>query len=493
MKLDDRDKAAPARAGRAHAARPAGGVAGQPRSTTTRRARTWPAGRHRPGDHAERRGVATDDVRPDGLRRRRLPRTGHRRHRRRRRCRSPTATASDGHVGHGDRHLHARVDRRPEPVPLQRHVRSGSDVTVVNVANGRSIRCTTRSWPMAATTTRWSCATPAFAADRRPDVRPDPRRDPPVLVTHSRPAVRDLLADAAVWPRGVTSARTSSPTRTPCAASPPSPASAPATAWSRSAPGSGSLTLALAETGAAVTAVEVDRGLAAGAARRRRRPTRTSPWSRPTRCALDWHDAARRPRPLGARRQPALQRRHAARVRPARRRAGDRAHARDGAARGRRAPRRPPAHAGLRRGVSVKVAYWATARIVGTGAGVGVRAATEGRVGAGRDRPPRRLPLDDPAGMFALVRTAFGQRRKMLRGSLADLVTRRAVRRRRRGPDGAARGARRGGLVPPGPRSASAESGAGQADAGRCASPACAPTATTSSTPRWSRSTSPTS
>ncbi len=85
--------------------------------------------------------------------------------------------------------------------------------------------------------------------------------------------------------------------------------------------GLGSLTLALAETGADVTAVEVDRGLAAAAARRRRRPRRTSPSSRPTRWTLDWDGVLAGGDRVGARRQPAVQRRHAARLRPARRRA----------------------------------------------------------------------------------------------------------------------------------------------------------------------------
>ena len=127
------------------------------------------------------------------------------------------------------------------------------------------------------------------------------------------------------WRRPGRSGRTSSSTRTRCGASPGWPGSAPATTWSRSAPGSGSLTLALAETGAAVTAVEVDRhllpvlravspsGRREVAGRRGRR-----------------HDArlGRRCSPgdgrVGARRQPPLQRRHAARARPARRRAGHR-------------------------------------------------------------------------------------------------------------------------------------------------------------------------
>ena len=76
--------------------------------------------------------------------------------------------------------------------------------------------------------------------------------------------------------------------------------------------GLGSLTLALAETGAAVTAVEVDRGLVAAL----REVVADVPGVRVVEAdamTLDWDDAARRPRRLGARRQPAVQRRHPAR------------------------------------------------------------------------------------------------------------------------------------------------------------------------------------
>ena len=72
-------------------------------------------------------------------------------------------------------------------------------------------------------------------------------------------------------------------------------------------------------------------------------------------------------------------------------------------------------------------------RVLGDGAdrrpraGVGVRAPPERRVGARRDRPPTGTRRDaDPDALFPLVRTAFGQRRKMLRRSLADVVDGRA-------------------------------------------------------------------
>jgi 16S rRNA (adenine1518-N6/adenine1519-N6)-dimethyltransferase len=73
---------------------------------------------------------------------------------------------------------------------------------------------------------------------------------------------------------------------------------------------------------------------------------------------------------------------------------------------------------------SVKVAYWATARIVGH-----VPAAVfvpQPKVASSLVRVERRAaPATDadPAVLFALVRAAFGQRRKMLRRSLASRVT----------------------------------------------------------------------
>ena len=71
--------------------------------------------------------------------------------------------------------------------------------------------------------------------------------------------------------------------------------------------------------------------------------------------------------------------------------------------------------------VTVKVAYWATARIVGhVPASVFV---PRPNVESALVRIDRRDPPDvDRERMFTLVRTAFGQRRKMLRRSLADIV-----------------------------------------------------------------------
>jgi 16S rRNA (adenine1518-N6/adenine1519-N6)-dimethyltransferase len=72
--------------------------------------------------------------------------------------------------------------------------------------------------------------------------------------------------------------------------------------------------------------------------------------------------------------------------------------------------------------VSVKIAYWASARLVGiVPPSVFVpRPNVESALVAITRRMP---PATDPAAMFALVRTAFGQRRKMLRRSLAEHVS----------------------------------------------------------------------
>ncbi len=72
--------------------------------------------------------------------------------------------------------------------------------------------------------------------------------------------------------------------------------------------------------------------------------------------------------------------------------------------------------------VSVKIAFWATARVVAT-----VPASVfvpRPNVESALVRIDRRVPPEvDPGELFALVRTAFGQRRKMVRRSLAGLVS----------------------------------------------------------------------
>ena len=71
--------------------------------------------------------------------------------------------------------------------------------------------------------------------------------------------------------------------------------------------------------------------------------------------------------------------------------------------------------------VSVKIAYWATATIVGhVPASVFVPRPNVESAIVRIDR--RQPPVVDREALFALVRTAFGQRRKMLRRSLAIAV-----------------------------------------------------------------------
>jgi 16S rRNA (adenine1518-N6/adenine1519-N6)-dimethyltransferase len=73
---------------------------------------------------------------------------------------------------------------------------------------------------------------------------------------------------------------------------------------------------------------------------------------------------------------------------------------------------------------SVKVAYWATAAVVGSvPPTVFLPQPNVDSVLVRIERRPSPAVEADPAGLFALVSAAFGQRRKMLRRSLADHVT----------------------------------------------------------------------
>ena len=73
--------------------------------------------------------------------------------------------------------------------------------------------------------------------------------------------------------------------------------------------------------------------------------------------------------------------------------------------------------------VSVKVAYWATARIAGhVPASVFVPKPNVESSLVDIARRPTPAADIDPTVLFTLVRTAFGQRRKMLRRSLAGVV-----------------------------------------------------------------------
>jgi 16S rRNA (adenine1518-N6/adenine1519-N6)-dimethyltransferase len=184
--------------------------------------------------------------------------------------------------------------------------------------------------------------------------------------------------------------------------------------------GLGSLTLALAETGANVTAVEVDPGLAAAlrdivagiagirvveadamtlgwdeviGSGRRATLVANLPYNVATPLVADVLDDV----PQIGRMLVMVQREVAERFAAA--------------------PHTPAYGA-----VSVKVAFWATARIVGlVPAAVFVpRPNVESAlVEIVRHEPP----ATDPEALFQLVRTAFNQRRKMLRRSLAGIVT----------------------------------------------------------------------
>ena len=195
--------------------------------------------------------------------------------------------------------------------------------------------------------------------------------------------------------------------------------------------GLGALTVALVETGAAVTAVEVDRGLrrrarASGSAAGACASSRATPGaSTGPPCSAahgGWVLVANLPynvaTPLVADLLddvPAVA-----------------AHAGDGAARGGRAAggRRPGDDA--YGAVSVKVAYWATASVVGRVPPTVFlpRPKVESALVAITRRPePAVGPDVDRDGLFALVRAGFGQRRKMLRRSLAGAGRRRATSR----------------------------------------------------------------
>jgi len=185
--------------------------------------------------------------------------------------------------------------------------------------------------------------------------------------------------------------------------------------------GLGSLTLALAETGAAVTAIEVDHGLA-GALRDVVADLSNVAVVEEDAMRLDWNAllsgvdrwvlVANLPYnvatplvcdlldhvPAVERMLVMVQREVAERL---------------------CAPARSEAYGA----VSVKVAYWATARIVGTiPASVFLpRPKVESALADIRRRPVAAVDVP-PEPLLELVRTAFGQRRKMLCRSLADVV-----------------------------------------------------------------------
>lgn len=185
--------------------------------------------------------------------------------------------------------------------------------------------------------------------------------------------------------------------------------------------GLGSLTLALAETGATVRAVEVDRGILP-VLRQVVAPHTNVTVIDADAMQLDWAEllaghhrwvlVANLPYNVATPLicdllddVPAVQRM----LVMVQREAADRFCAR---------PRTPAYGA-----VTVKVAYWATARIAGTvPASVFVPKPNVESALAEIVRRPHPATPADPAALFGLVRAAFGQRRKMLRRSLHDIV-----------------------------------------------------------------------
>ena len=247
---------------------------------------------------------------------------------------APPATAGAGHAGHRHRRRPTWWRTAHGDLPARRHdpttcvysgVPSGSRIIVVNVANDRSIDVLDgaapdrraagrdgderrRRSPRSPTPRRRRSTSRSGSRDRRG--AGVPRAAPPM--THSRPAVRELLTTHGLAPRrdlGQNFVADPNTVRRIAHLAGVGPGDRVVEIGA----GLGSLTLALAETGATVTAVEVDRGLAAVlrevvadvAARHGRRGRRDD-----ARLA----GAARRRRPVGARRQPPVQRGDAARA-----------------------------------------------------------------------------------------------------------------------------------------------------------------------------------
>ncbi|MFV0308554.1 MAG: 16S rRNA (adenine(1518)-N(6)/adenine(1519)-N(6))-dimethyltransferase RsmA [Desertimonas sp.] len=238
-------------------------------------------------------------------------------------------------------------------------------------------------------------------------------------MTHSRPAIRELLTTRGLAPRrdrGQNFVADPNTVRRIARAARVGPGDRVVEIGA----GLGSLTLALTETGAEVTAIEVDPGVArvlrevvadVGGVTVVEADALTLDW--PT--LLGGHDAwvlvANLPYnvatpliadlldavPAIVRMLVMVQKEVAARL-------------------------AAPPGTGTYGAVSVKVAYWATARLVGdVPASVFVpRPKVESALVEIVRRPPPAVPSE---ALFDLVRAGFGQRRKMLRRSLAGRVT----------------------------------------------------------------------
>jgi 16S rRNA (adenine1518-N6/adenine1519-N6)-dimethyltransferase len=237
-------------------------------------------------------------------------------------------------------------------------------------------------------------------------------------VTHSRPAVRELLTGRGLAPRrelGQNFVADPNTVRRIAHLAGVGPTDHVVEIGA----GLGSLTLALAETGASVTAIEVDRGLAAvvrevvadvANVTVVEADAMTLDWPALLAGHSGWKLVANLPYNVATPLVcdllddvPAIERM----LVMVQREVGDRLVAAPGS--------------GAYGAVSVKVAYWAAARVVGL-----VPAAVfmpKPNVESALVEIVRRPPPDvAPDALFAIVRTAFGQRRKMLRRSLAGVV-----------------------------------------------------------------------
>jgi 16S rRNA (adenine1518-N6/adenine1519-N6)-dimethyltransferase len=237
-------------------------------------------------------------------------------------------------------------------------------------------------------------------------------------MTHSRPAVRELLTSRGLAPRrdlGQNFVADPNTVRRIAHLA----AVGPGDRVVEVGAGLGSLTLALAETGATVVAVEVDRGLAAvlrevvadvAAVTVVEADAMTLDWAHLLGADGPWVLVANLPynvaTPLVADLLDGVPQ-IARMLVMVQREVGERLVAAPGSA--------------AYGAVSVKVAYWATGRLVGSvpAAVFMPRPNVESvLVEIVRHEPPDVAPGE----LFELVRTAFGQRRKMLRRSLAGRV-----------------------------------------------------------------------